>query len=152
MRELTQTKQAVGLAMYGLERTIKEEGRVRTVTGAIFDRMTVMVDSGDSYVTGQLEADDYWKYVGSGRGPGGMPPVDRIREWVNRAGIEVSPWAIAKSIAAQGTRAWRRKEANVFTSAIDKWEQGPDLDRLEEASGIELENATIEVVKRLGNG
>lgn len=150
MRELTQTRQAVGIAMFDLEREIKREGRLRTVTGAIFERMTVGVSSGAGYVVGRLETDDYWKYVGSGRGPGGMPPVGRLAEWVQRAGIAVSPWAIAKSIAKHGSRDFRLKKPNVFTSSIDKWEQGPALDELEEASGKELEDAAVEVVKTLG--
>ena len=150
MRELTLTKAAVGLAMFDLEREIKREGRMRTVTGAIFERMTVGVSNGAGYVVGQLETDDYWKYVGSGRGPGGMPPVARLAEWVQRAGVAVSPWALAKSIAKHGTRDFRLKKANVFTSAIDKWEQGPALGELEEASGKELEDAAVEVVKTLG--
>jgi hypothetical protein len=112
--------------------------------------MTVGVSSGAGYVVGQLETDDYWKYVGSGRGPGGMPPVSRLAEWVQRAGVAVSPWALAKSIAKHGTRDFRLKKANVFTSAIDKWEQGPALGELEQVSGKELEDAAVEVVKTLG--
>lgn len=150
MPELIRTKQAVGLAMYALERGIKQEGRIRTITGGIFDRMTVNVSSGAGYVVGQLETDDYWKFVGSGRRPGGMPPVQRLAEWVQRSGAEVSPWALAKSIAKRGTRDWRNKRPNVFTAAIDKWENGGALDGLEQESGKELEDATVEVVKQLG--
>lgn len=150
MRELALTKQAVGIAMFDLEREIKREGRLRTVTGAIFDKMTVGVSDGAGYVVGQLETDDYWRFVGSGRPPGGMPPVGRLAEWVQRAGITVSPWALANSIAKHGTRDWRNKRPNVFTSAIDKWEQGPALGELEQASGKELEDAAVEVVKTLG--
>jgi hypothetical protein len=85
--------------MYDLQRIITAEGRMRTTTGGIFDRITTGTAHGTGFVSGHLEADDYWRYVGNGRGPGGMPPVDNIRAWLERAGIAASPWAIAKSIA-----------------------------------------------------
>jgi hypothetical protein len=71
---------------------------------------------------------DYWKWVEEGRGPGGMPSVDRIEEWMKGKGIKPSKlkqattgkrvkvsqstyekahrsmaWAIAKNIAKKGT-------------------------------------------------
>lgn len=147
---LERTRDAVAFAMFDLNKMIVQEGRLRTITGAIYDRITTNVTSGTGFVTGQLETDDYWQFVGSGRGPGGMPPVEPIQAWLNAAGIsDVSPWAIAKSIAAKGTRDWRMKKPNVFTTAIDKWEL-EGLDRLEQVAGQDLEDATVEIVKQLG--
>lgn len=152
MREFPRTRQAVNRAMNALEGSIRAEGRIRTVSGRIFDRMTVMVSAGDGYVEGQLETDDYWRWVGNGRAPGGMPPVGVIQEWVNRTGARVDPWALAKHIAAHGSRAWRRGEKNVFITAIDKWEGSGALDELDATAIDELGNAAIEVVKRIGDG
>ena len=141
------TVQAVALAMYDLQRITTAEGRARTTTTGIFERMTTGVAHGTGFVTGHLEADGYWRYVGNGRGPGGMPPVDSIRAWVERAGIDASPWAIAKSIAKKGTRAHQRGDKNIFETSIDKWEAGPSVAAAEEAAGVELEDAAIDVLR-----
>lgn len=141
------TVQAVALAMYDLQRIITAEGRMRTTTGGIFDRITTGTAHGTGFVSGHLEADDYWRYVGNGRGPGGMPPVDNIRAWLERAGIAASPWAIAKSIAKKGTRAHQRGDKNIFETSIDKWEAGPSVAAAEEAAGVELEDAAIDVLR-----
>ena len=147
---LERTRDAVAFAMFDLNKMIVQEGRMHTITGAIYDRITTSVTSGTGFVTGQLETDDYYQFVGSGRGPGGMPPVEPIQAWLNAAGIsDVSPWAIAKSIAAKGTRDWRMKKPNVFTTAIDKWEL-EGLAHLEEVAGLDLEDAAVDVFKQLG--
>jgi hypothetical protein len=141
------TVAAVAMAMYDLQRVVTAEGRIRATTGGIFDRLTTPVSSGSGYVMGQLEGDDYWIYVGNGRGPGGMPPVNNIAAWVNAAGIDANPWAIAKSIAKKGTRNWRAKKTNIFKDGIDKWEKGGSLDRLEDVAGKEFEDSVVEVVR-----
>ena len=147
---LERTRDAVAFAMFDLNRMIVQEGRLRTITGAIYDRITTNVTSGTGFVTGQLETDDYWEFVGSGRGPGGQPPVDQIEAWLNRAGLSfLNPWAIAKKQAKEGTRDWRLKKPNVFTTAIDKWEL-EGLDHLEEVAGLDLEDASVDIVKQLG--
>ena len=147
---LERTRDAVAFAMFDLNKMIVQEGRLRTITGAIYDRITTNVTSGTGFVTGQLETDDYWEFVGSGRGPGGMPPVDAIEAWLNRAGLStINPWAIAKRIAKEGSRDFRMKKPNVFTTAIDKWEL-EGLAHLEEAAGLDLEDAAVDVFKQLG--
>lgn len=142
------TINAVALAMYDLQRIITAEGRIRATTGGIFDRITAPIASGTGYVTGMLETDDYWRWVGNGRAPGGMPPVASIASWVQRAGIAASPWAIAKSIAQRGSRNYRLKKTNIFKDGIDKWEQGPSIGRAEDAAGKEFEDAVVETVRK----
>jgi len=141
------TIQAVALAMYDLQRIITAEGRMRATTGGIFDNITTGVAHGTGFVTGQLETDDYWRWVGNGRGPGKMPPVDSIAAWVARAGIAASPWAIAKSIAKRGTRNFRQGKTNIFSDGIDKWEDGASIAAAEDAAGRELEDAAIDVLR-----
>lgn len=147
---LERTRDAVAFAMFDLNRMIVQEGRMRTITGTIYDKITTNVTGGSGFVTGQLETDDYWEFVGSGRGPGGQPPVDAIEAWLNKAGLSnINPWAIAKRIQKEGSRDFRLKKPNVFTTAIDRWElQG--LDHLEEVAGTELEDSAIDIVKQLG--
>ena len=141
------TIQAVALAMYDAQRIITAEGRLRNTTQGIFERITTGVTSGTGFVSGHLETDDYWRWVGNGRGPGGMPPVDSIAAWVRRAGIDASPWAIAKTIAAKGSRDFRLKRANVFEAGLDKWEGGQSIAAAEDAAGKELEDAAVDVLR-----
>jgi hypothetical protein len=42
-------------------------------------------------------------FADRGRPAGAMPPVSAIRAWVAAKGLDISPWAIAKSIAQKGT-------------------------------------------------
>lgn len=51
-----------------------------------------------------LDAPDYTWFMLFGRGPGKMPPIEPIAGWCAKMGIDVSPWAIAKSIAKKGTK------------------------------------------------
>ena len=145
MMTLDRARQAVAMAMFDLERRIKREGAIRNTTGKIFDEMTTTVDVGADYIEAALYANDYWRLVGNGRGPGGMPPVQRIQEWVDRAGVTVSAWAIAKSIAQRGTKAFREGKPNVFLSAADVWAQDA-LGEVEQAAQMDMENAAVEVV------
>jgi hypothetical protein len=56
----------------------------------------------------------YVEYVDNGREPGGLPPITRIEQWILDKGISFEgslrsfAWAIAKSIAANGTRAYQK--------------------------------------------
>ena len=144
--KLEQTARAVALAMYDLERKVKAEGRIRNTTQGIFDRLRVTTTAGASFVSGVMEGDDYWTFVGNGRGPGKMPPVDSIQAWIDRAGLRISAFVVARKIAKEGTRAHRRGESNVFTSVIDEWQK--DLADVTKAAQDEMENAAVEAVVR----
>lgn len=141
------TVNAVAMAMYDLQRIIVGEGRIRATTGGIFDRLTTPIASGTGFVVGSLEGDDYWRWVGNGRRPGAMPPVDRIAEWVRRAGINASPWAIAKRIAKEGSRNFRMKKTNIFSDGIDKWEKGQSITAAADAFGKDTEDAAFDVLR-----
>ena len=44
------------------------------------------------------------------RGPGGLPPIENIMLWLKlKNKSDVSPWAVAKSIALKGTRMYRNE-------------------------------------------
>ena len=146
MMTLDNSRRAVAIAMYDLERRVKAEGSIRNTTGKIFDEMRSSVTSGADYITGTLEANDYWTFVGSGRGPGGMPPVDKIQQWIDRAGLTISAWAVSRKIANEGTRAWREKRPNVFLTAIEAWQDGPALADVERAGIQDMERASVEVL------
>ena len=41
-----------------------------------------IVELDDARLVVSLELEDYWKYVEYGRGPGKMPPIDAIAQWI----------------------------------------------------------------------
>lgn len=62
-----------------------------------------------------IQSRDCTSFVITGRGPGKMPPIEPIREWVQKKGIESGvEWAIAKNISKYGT-----KRKNLTTAFID---------------------------------
>ena len=105
------------------------ERRGKRATGRTFSTLSTFVTVGPNSVVGTMEGEEQWKYVGNGRGPGKMPPVQPIAAWVAARGLDISAWAVARSIAKRGSKDWRNRAPNVFESAMDDWE-GKVLPRL----------------------
>jgi hypothetical protein len=101
--------------------TMKEEliaymdSEDRNATGKSKSSIQVVNVTGS---TGQLIGSEYIAYVFKGRGPGRMPPIDKIIDWVNARGIpRAVAWVIARNIAESGTKLWREKR-NIFNEII----------------------------------
>ena len=117
---------------------MKDRGKV--ATGGTIASMVTTVNSyeniqGNTFgLVARLEANDNWKFVGNGRGPGGMPPVQTIQAWITAKGLTLNAWAVAKKMAKQGSRDFRLKRTNIFTDEIDGWAQSGLLE--DAANGI----------------
>jgi len=73
-------------------------------TGQTSDTLeTVMIADNHVRVTGRA----YIFSVETGRRPGGMPPVDKIDEWIKAKGVDLNAWAIAKTMAKEGSKLFR---------------------------------------------
>lgn len=107
-------------------------------------RTSAVVEGGG--VTGTLEADGHWRYVGSGRGPGGRPPVSRIEAWLTAKGLDLSPWAVAVKIGREGSRDWRLKRPNAFLQGAERWERGDGLARLGDEAADVYGNGAADVI------
>ena len=46
------------------------------------NNIKTIVELNDTRLLISLELEDYWKYVEYGRGPGKMPPINAIAEWI----------------------------------------------------------------------
>lgn len=58
---------------------------------------------------GQLIGNGAIEYVFRGRGPGKMPPISALIDWCNARGLPRGvAWAVAKIIAAAGTKLWQQ--------------------------------------------
>ena len=75
---------------------------------------------------------NHWKFSITGRGPGNIPPIDRLRDWISDIGSDVSPWAVALSIAANGTLLWQRGGNKDKTDKIFDGMVAEATERLEE--------------------
>lgn len=120
------------------------EQRGKNATGETMASVQVSVTTAPDHVTGSLSALSTWRYVGSGRGPGRMPPVDNLQAWIEARGLDLDAWAVARSIALHGTDDFRRKNTNVFLDAIEAWER-LDLSRYDEEFARNLEDHVVEI-------
>ena len=116
---------AVEEAMRDLVGRVKEEANYRgkVATGGTIAALRTSVMGTDRFVVGTMTGPEHWRYVGNGRGPGRMPPVSRLQAWINSRGLSLSAWAVAKRIAAQGSRDYRLKRTNIFNDSIKAWEE-----------------------------
>lgn len=148
MTAFPNTIKALDLAINEVKaRAIEEaERRGKIATRGLIVRLSVAVVPTPWGGVARMEGDDYWKYVGNGRGPGGMPPVGKLQQWIDAKGLDLSAWAVAKRMAREGSRDYRLRAPNVFMSAVDDFEQGGGLDRLEADAGDELENVAADAV------
>lgn len=144
-------------AMDVLRNNIQEgmKARGKNATGNTSRRLVVLPSGGEGAGFGQaaLEADSQWKFVGNGRAPGGMPPIQNIRNWIQARGLSLNAFAVARKIAKQGSRDFRLKRTNVFLDEIKAWEKN-DVPKAEEqlAKGLEDRVTSLidQTIKRNG--
>lgn len=127
-----------------IEQGMEQRGKV--ASGSTIRSIQTGVFAATGYAMGVLSADHQWRYVGNGRGPGLMPPVESIRSWIEARGLDLSPWAVAKKIAREGTFDFRAKRPNVFLSEIDGWVENK-LTAVEDAVAELGMDRTVEVIK-----
>ena len=82
-----------------------------------------------NFVSGSLYADEAWEFVGNGRKAGKQPPIEPLKQWIESRGLDMSPYALAKSRAKKGTK---RREENVFLANIEKMEKAGEFNVLQE--------------------
>lgn len=51
-------------------------------SGNLSNNIKSIVEFNDTRLIISLELEDYWKFVEYGRGPGKMPPIDVIEQWI----------------------------------------------------------------------
>lgn len=68
----------------------------------LFERSIFRMNGSNTRIV--LDAPEYTRYMLYGRRPGKMPPVAPIASWCAKYGISISPWAVAKKIAREGTK------------------------------------------------
>ena len=66
---------------------------------------SINVQSVGDFVRDVVAKTNYARAVEKGTGPGGLPPVQSIEDWMKVKGIEGDAFLIARSIAQKGTKA-----------------------------------------------
>ena len=105
--------------------------RDKNASGNTSKGIDVLPSGNDLSGGADLEADGHWRWVGNGRGPGGRPPIGRLRQWIANRGLSISAYALANKIAREGTRDFRLKRTNIFLDEIKAWEE-VDVPKAEE--------------------
>lgn len=87
-----------------------------------------IIAKGNNITTLKIDMADYWEAAETGRRSGKMPPVESIMDWIANKPINVNgikgnrslAWAIAKSIAKQGTiKRFNNKGSNFLSDVIN---------------------------------
>ena len=121
------------------------QSRGKVATGRTMSTLSTVVSVTPGFVTGELQGESQWKFVGNGRAPGRMPPVAPLQAWVDAKGLSISAWAVAKAIAKRGSKDFRDKKTNVFMEAMDKWEQEGGPEKTGNEAGQYFEEQAINV-------
>jgi hypothetical protein len=122
----TKLREAVEVAMDDLVGRIREEAEARgkVASGKTLASLRTSVLGSSAFVVGTLTGGEQWKFVGNGRGPGRMPPIQNIEQWIASKGLNLSAWAVGRKIAKEGSRDFRLGRTNIFADAIGAWQQG----------------------------
>ena len=121
------------------------QSRGKVATGRTMSTLSTVVSVTPGFVTGELQGESQWKFVGNGRAPGRMPPVAPLQAWVDAKGLSISAWAVAKAIGKRGSKDFRDKKTNVFMEAMDKWEQEGGPEKTGNEAGQYFEEQAINV-------
>lgn len=122
------------------------EARGKNASGNTSRGLAVLSRGGLEFGEAMLEADHNWRYWGNGRGPGGRPPLDKLKAWSDVRGMSLSLdelYALQGRIAREGSRDYRLKRTNLVLDEIGPWEEN-DLPETDERLATELERATLE--------
>lgn len=114
--EIDYKKVRVILNDYG-EDCVKEMIRLLDAKGVtrIREKLNKNVIEDLEYIKLAISMPGYAIYTDEGRGPGKMPPIDKIKDWCNFHQIpEKRAWPIAKHIAEFGTEHSARHFLKVF--------------------------------------
>jgi len=101
------------------DRLVEDYERKGLRASGLTEKLLKVTGSGNKWT---LQTPDYFIFEILGRGPGNMPPLDAIKEWVISKGIQQKfAYPIAKNIANEGTRIFKREAEGIdFQEIFDE--------------------------------
>jgi hypothetical protein len=77
----------------------------KLASGVLYDSITYRINKRSSAF--QFEYAAHGEFVEKGRRRGAkMPPIEPIAKWIKQRGLDLSPWAVAKSIQKKGIKKY----------------------------------------------
>jgi hypothetical protein len=105
-------------------------------------------------ITGTLTGFGYFTFQERGRAPGGMPPVERILQWIKQKGIKPVDitekslaWAIAKKIQKTGSKAFKNESPRLAVNQIIETELESSRDEIRKAMFDQFKTDTTKIIK-----
>lgn len=151
MIDQTKLREAVEVAMDDLVDRIREEAadRGKVASGKTLASLRTSVLGSSAFVVGTLTGGEQWKFIGNGRGPGKMPPIQNIEQWIASKGLNLSAWAVGRKIAREGSRDFRLGRTNIFADSIGAWQQGEPFAEVGRAGVTVFGDAYIQEVTNI---
>ena len=91
----------------------------------------------------------YTFYMMNGRGPGKMPPIDKIQQWINNKKLTLNAYAVATMIKDKGTLQFRKPDANKKKLLSDVYTPEKNRELLALISNSMLQEMRIEMINIL---
>ncbi len=98
------------------DRLVEDYERKGLRASGLTEKLLKVTGSGNKWT---LETPDYFIFEILGRGPGEIPPLEEIRNWVISKGLPIkSAVPIAKVIGAEGTKIFKREAEGIDFQGI----------------------------------
>jgi len=151
MIDQTKLREAVEVAMADLVDRIREEAadRGKVATGKTLASLRTSVLASPAFVVGTLSGGEQWKFIGNGRGPGRMPPIQNLEQWIASKGLNLSAWAVGRKIAKEGSRDFRLGRTNIFADSIGTWQEGAAFEAVGKAGVDAFGDAYVQEVTNI---
>ncbi|TWP23127.1 hypothetical protein ETU10_08505 [Apibacter muscae] len=92
---------------------------------------------------------NYTHYMIHGRASGKLPPIAAIALWLKQKGIKANPYAVAKTIAKNGTRTFQKGENNLLKVLEDSKNKQEIALQVGKVLLPEYQQRLIEILKKL---
>ncbi len=124
------------------DRLIEDHNAKGLKASGLTERLLKVTGSGNKW---RLQTPDYFIFEILGRGPGNMPPIEEIEQWVISKGLpKGSAWPIAKTIAKEGTRIFKREAEGIDFQGIFDEEMKIFLKEFGDEQAKKIADATVQ--------
>lgn len=147
------TEKAINTLLERIRTDIVREQRAKRMRASGQSAESMDIFAGP--LRGRLVGADYFRQQVHGRGPGSFPPVDQIREWIDRKGIQPRDitkdslaFLIARKIARRGTDVFLRRRAGLDLASIFEKRTEEFTEQMVDIKKVEYMSKITEAFKR----
>jgi hypothetical protein len=125
-----------------LARELKDRDKV--ATGNLIDSLEWDVRQLLSDFQLTFSAEDYERFIESGRRPGSFPPVKAIKAWIDAKGLDLNEYAVAKNIWKNGIKPTPYVDDILSSGIIDD-----SVKQIEDVLANDVEYELVKLVQQL---